>query len=52
MTYLDHEDKEEDDDETLKVTKYFTMPVSGKKQSLWWEGFEFFCPKPTSESVL
>jgi hypothetical protein len=31
---LDHEDKEEDDDKTLAVTKYFTVPVSGKKQSL------------------
>ncbi len=35
MTDLNHEDKEEDDDKTLTVTKYFTMPVSGKKQSLW-----------------
>jgi hypothetical protein len=41
MTDLDHEDKEEEDDETLKVTKYLTIPVSGKNQSLWWEGFEF-----------
>ncbi len=44
MTDLDHEDKEEDDDKMLKVTKYFTMSVSGKKQSLWWEGFELFVP--------
>jgi hypothetical protein len=44
MTDLDHKDKEEDNDKTLTVTKYFTMPVSGKKQSLWWEGFEIFVP--------
>jgi hypothetical protein len=44
MTDLDHKDKEEDNDKTLAVTKYFTMPVSGKKQSLWWEGFELFDP--------
>jgi hypothetical protein len=44
VTDLDHKDKEEDDDKTLAVTKYFTMPVSGKKQSLWWEGFELFVP--------
>jgi hypothetical protein len=39
VTDLDHKDKEEDNDKMLAVTKYFTMPVSGKKQSLWWEGF-------------
>jgi hypothetical protein len=44
MTDLDHEDKEEDNDKMLAVTKYFTMPVSGKKQSLWLEGFELFVP--------
>jgi hypothetical protein len=44
MTDLNHEDKEGNDDETLKVTKYFTMSVSGKKQSLWWKGFEVFVP--------
>ncbi len=44
MTDLNHEDKEEDDDKMLAVTKYFTMPVSGKKQSLWWEGFELLVP--------
>ncbi len=44
MTDLNHEDKEGDDDKMLKVTKYFTMSVSGKKQSLWWEGFELFVP--------
>jgi hypothetical protein len=44
MTDLDHEDKEEDNDKMLKVTKYFTMSVSNKKQSLWWEGFELFVP--------
>ncbi len=27
VTDLDHEDKEEDNDKTLAVTKYFTMPV-------------------------
>jgi hypothetical protein len=52
VTDLDHKDKDKDNDKTFAVTKYFTMPVSGKKQSLWWEGFELFCPKPTSKSVL
>ncbi len=27
VTDLDHEDKEEDNDKMLEVTKYFTMPV-------------------------
>jgi hypothetical protein len=33
------------DNETKKVTKeYFTMPVLGKKSSVWWEGFTQFIP--------
>ncbi len=52
MTDFNHKDKEGDDEETLKVTKYFTMSDSGKKQSLWWEGFQLFFPKQTSKSVL
>ncbi len=44
VTDLDQDDKEEDDDKMLAVTKYFTMPVSGKKQSSRWEGFELFVP--------
>jgi hypothetical protein len=40
----------------LAVTKYFTMPVSGKKQSLWWESYELFVlsqhPNLYSEHVM
>ncbi len=32
------------DNETKKVTKYFTMPVLGKKSSIWWESFAQFIP--------
>ena len=35
MTDLNHDDNVE----TIKVSKYFTMSVSGKRQSVWWEGF-------------
>jgi hypothetical protein len=27
-----------------EVTKYFTMPLTCTKSSLWWEGFELFVP--------
>jgi hypothetical protein len=40
MTDLNHDDNVE----TIKVSKYFTMSVSGKRQSLWWDGFELFVP--------
>ncbi len=32
------------ENETKKVTKYFTMLVLGKKSSIWWEGFAQFIP--------
>ncbi len=32
------------DNKTKKITKYFTMPVLGKKSSIWWEGFAQFIP--------
>ncbi len=32
------------DNKTKKVTKYFTMPVLGKKSYIWWEGFAQFIP--------
>jgi hypothetical protein len=32
------------DNETKRVTKYFTMPVLGKKSSVWWEGFAQLMP--------
>jgi hypothetical protein len=33
-----------EDNETKRVTKYFTMPVLGKKSSVWWEGFAQLMP--------
>jgi hypothetical protein len=33
-----------EDNETKRVTKYFTMPVIGKKSSVWWEGFAQLIP--------
>ena len=33
-----------EDNETKRVTKYFTMPVLGKKSSIWWEGFVQLMP--------
>ncbi len=32
------------DNKTKRVTKYFTMPVLGKKSSVWWEGFAQLMP--------
>ena len=32
------------DNETTRVTKYFTMPLLGKKSSVWWEGFAQLMP--------
>ncbi len=32
------------DNESKRVTKYFTMPVLGKKSSVWWEGFAQLMP--------
>ena len=37
-----HADTE--DNETKRVTKYFTMPLLGKKSSVWWEGFAQLMP--------
>jgi hypothetical protein len=33
-----------EDNKTKRVTKYFTMPVLGKKSSVWWEGFVQLMP--------
>ena len=33
-----------EDNETKRVTKYFTMPILGKKSSVWWEGFAQLIP--------
>jgi hypothetical protein len=33
-----------EDNKTKRVTKYFTMPVLGKKSSVWWEGFTQLMP--------
>jgi hypothetical protein len=37
------------DNETKSVTKYFTMPVLGKKSSVWWEGFAQLMPSKHSK---
>ena len=32
------------DEDVIEVTKYFTMDVTLKRSSPWWEGFEQFIP--------
>jgi hypothetical protein len=32
------------DNKTKRVTKYFTMPLVGKKSLVWWEGFAQLMP--------
>ena len=40
-----HAPTADEDNESKKAIKYFTMPVLGKKSSKWWEGFEQLVPR-------
>ena len=43
-TQAPDEDSNDGANEVTNVTKYFTMNVTVKKVSAWWEGFDLFIP--------